>query len=106
MKAKAITRPAIGPEPKNGSGGFQGEVRHACTKLTLARLRPGGVGDPGRRYRRGRVARAEHLKIDGAAGVGPRTARGVASDRKSTRLNSSHLGISYAVFCLKKKTSK
>src|SRR5205814_10077269 len=27
----------------------------------------------------------------------------VAEDRKSTRLNSSHLGISYAVFCLKKK---
>src|SRR5205814_5920471 len=27
----------------------------------------------------------------------------VAGDRKSTRLNSSHLGISYAVFCLKKK---
>src|SRR5262245_62481298 len=26
-------------------------------------------------------------------------------DRKSTRLNSSHLGISYAVFCLKKKTT-
>src|SRR5947199_5747486 len=26
-----------------------------------------------------------------------------AEDRKSTRLNSSHLGISYAVFCLKKK---
>src|SRR5205814_8286621 len=27
----------------------------------------------------------------------------VSQDRKSTRLNSSHLGISYAVFCLKKK---
>src|SRR5256885_9285845 len=27
-------------------------------------------------------------------------------DRKSTRLNSSHLVISYAVFCLKKKNSK
>src|SRR5262245_62827590 len=27
----------------------------------------------------------------------------VRQDRKSTRLNSSHLGISYAVFCLKKK---
>src|SRR5205814_8920170 len=27
-------------------------------------------------------------------------------DRKSTRLNSSHLGISYAVFCLKKKIIK
>src|SRR5438045_5996105 len=29
---------------------------------------------------------------------------GLDGDRKSTRLNSSHLGISYAVFCLKKKT--
>src|SRR5947199_7643818 len=28
---------------------------------------------------------------------------GHEEDRKSTRLNSSHLGISYAVFCLKKK---
>src|SRR5258705_2364789 len=27
----------------------------------------------------------------------------LTADRKSTRLNSSHLGISYAVFCLKKK---
>src|SRR5699024_12035780 len=27
----------------------------------------------------------------------------LASDRKSTRLNSSHVSISYAVFCLKKK---
>src|ERR1039458_3075434 len=32
----------------------------------------------------------------------PCRARG-NTDRKSTRLNSSHLGISYAVFCLKKK---
>src|SRR5262245_63631696 len=30
----------------------------------------------------------------------------MSSDRKSTRLNSSHLGISYAVFCLKKKKKK
>src|SRR5258705_5415098 len=30
----------------------------------------------------------------------------LAGDRKSTRLNSSHLGISYAVFCLKKKKKK
>src|SRR5699024_12381295 len=29
-----------------------------------------------------------------------------ASDRKSTRLNSSHVSISYAVFCLKKKNHK
>src|SRR3712207_7597846 len=38
----------------------------------------------------------------------PRPLRGVAAaraaaDRKSTRLNSSHANISYAVFCLKKK---
>src|SRR3712207_7120446 len=30
---------------------------------------------------------------------------GLAQDRKSTRLNSSHANISYAVFCLKKKKS-
>src|SRR5438045_8004245 len=33
----------------------------------------------------------------------PRVARIVFPDRKSTRLNSSHLGISYAVFCFDKK---
>src|SRR5437899_8005404 len=33
-------------------------------------------------------------------------ARPPVRDRKSTRLNSSHLGISYAVFCLKKKKKK
>src|SRR5436853_5903434 len=33
----------------------------------------------------------------------PGRAPGHRRDRKSTRLNSSHLGISYAVFCLKKK---
>src|SRR5690606_41944778 len=34
------------------------------------------------------------------------TVTGIVSDRKSTRLNSSHVKISYAVFCLKKKTRK
>src|SRR2546429_1591005 len=38
-----------------------------------------------------------------AAGRVPRTAAGGRRDRKSTRLNSSHGYISYAVFCLKKK---
>src|SRR5947199_1595072 len=36
---------------------------------------------------------------DGSAGFD-------SQDRKSTRLNSSHLGISYAVFCLKKKNNE
>src|SRR5471032_2263922 len=35
-----------------------------------------------------------------------RPAAHAASDRKSTRLNSSHITISYAVFCLKKKKNK
>src|SRR5437773_3595326 len=34
------------------------------------------------------------------------SAPGPAQDRKSTRLNSSHITISYAVFCLKKKKNK
>src|SRR5215510_15539428 len=34
---------------------------------------------------------------------GARRATGCPRDRKSTRLNSSHVAISYAVFCLKKK---
>src|SRR5699024_12528381 len=37
-----------------------------------------------------------------AAGHGQEKARGNGQDRKSTRLNSSHVSISYAVFCLKK----
>src|SRR5439155_20096583 len=35
-----------------------------------------------------------------------RVARPHRLDRKSTRLNSSHVAISYAVFCLKKKTKR
>src|SRR5207249_6353102 len=39
-----------------------------------------------------------------ARGAGdPGRGRQVSRDRKSTRLNSSHVSISYAVFCLKKK---
>src|SRR5438067_3206628 len=36
----------------------------------------------------------------------PRAAQRTPEDRKSTRLNSSHVSISYAVFCLKKKKNK
>src|SRR5947199_2888752 len=38
--------------------------------------------------------------------VPPRQRHPHGRDRKSTRLNSSYLGISYAVFCLKKKNAK
>src|SRR3989449_2586210 len=43
-----------------------------------------------------------HVTKDGAI-AGPRTLEHIVEDRKSTRLNSSHGYISYAVFCLKKK---
>src|SRR3712207_6941067 len=60
-----------------------------------------------RRVRRQRAARSLQVAPDRAQGVlaardEPRLAA-LALDRKSTRLNSSHANISYAVFCLKKK---
>src|SRR2546430_6034186 len=54
----------------------------------------------GARSDRGTAKRAEGPRHpDGARDEGARSDR----DRKSTRLNSSHSQISYAVFCLKKK---
>src|SRR5215469_17077797 len=43
---------------------------------------------------------------DNVGGLPPRRSAGRRGDRKSTRLNSSHVEISYAVFCLKKKKKK
>src|SRR5438067_9821824 len=52
-----------------------------CERPRVARRNAGGGARPGRAHRR-------------------------PGDRKSTRLNSSHVSISYAVFCLKKKKKK
>src|SRR3712207_8976656 len=60
----------------------------------LRRLVGAGGGRGGRRFHAGR----RHLRRRGAL-----FSRGRSRDRKSTRLNSSHANISYAVFCLKKK---
>src|SRR5256885_11396155 len=43
------------------------------------------------------------MQAGGSALMGTGVGRGENRDRKSTRLNSSHLVISYAVFCFKKK---
>src|SRR5258708_30102389 len=52
-----------------------------------------------------RCARAGLVLVPRVAGLPPADPRArAAADRKSTRLNSSHQIISYAVFCLKKKT--
>src|SRR3712207_8067762 len=62
-----------------------------------AHLRAGlGVGD--------HPLLGELLHLARADGLG--LARPARQDRKSTRLNSSHANISYAVFCLKKKKAK
>src|SRR2546426_2227802 len=63
----------------------------------------GGAGARGRPRPRPQFrflgARAQRTAAADRAGGGP-------GDRKSTRLNSSHLVISYAVFCLKKKKTR
>src|SRR5690606_40828916 len=54
----------------------------------------------------GAAAAVEHRVIDGEGVLGSEEADhrvSTTTDRKSTRLNSSHVKISYAVFCLKKK---
>src|SRR2546426_3816091 len=75
------TCPAVPPEPRD-----QPTRRpQAVPRALSARLRTAAPGGPPE-------------ATPGAGGVGT-----AARDRKSTRLNSSHLVISYAVFCLKKK---
>src|SRR5256885_16935256 len=64
------------------------------------------------RSEQGRSANGDSHVIEGAFdaasryGSQPGRLRDMYRDRKSTRLNSSHLVISYAVFCLKKKNTK
>src|SRR5204862_7450385 len=60
---------------------------------------PNAQSPPRRRAQRIHHVRAHQRTRDARE---PRP-RGAATDRKSTRLNSSHVEISYAVFCLKKK---
>src|SRR5258705_3246279 len=65
------------------------------TTLFRSSLPPNGEQGPGRHRAEGGHQQPAHRSDEGQSG-----------DRKSTRLNSSHLGISYAVFCLKKKKKK
>src|SRR3712207_8796575 len=72
-------------------------VRAAEGRGWTDRYRRVGAGGRGRPRADGARVRPVALTAPTRA---PRPARG---DRKSTRLNSSHANISYAVFCLKKK---
>src|SRR5262245_64429665 len=77
---------------------------------TLFRSERPELGDGRRAARAQRVGERDHgarLAVDRdrdrRPALGLVASGGAGQDRKSTRLNSSHLGISYAVFCLKKK---
>src|SRR3712207_8072456 len=68
----------------------------ACSKKRAQALATPAVGDSAESQRRVRVADGGRIGRVRATVRSP-------LDRKSTRLNSSHANISYAVFCLKKK---
>src|SRR3712207_7711476 len=76
---------------------FDPVLRHG-TRLTPELVHPLAVDAGGALYelrRVGKVRVADLVHVESRVG-----------DRKSTRLNSSHANISYAVFCLKKKTAR
>src|SRR5204863_9660135 len=82
--------PGGGRRVARARGSHRGALAKSGGRDRAARTRRSrrtAVGAPGRAVRAGQKAR---------------TARPGAPDRKSTRLNSSHVEISYAVFCLKK----
>src|SRR2546430_7867506 len=68
-----------------------------------SRSRPGGCQDMGALSVSPRVSANSNVPSNAHLHV---QVGGLDADRKSTRLNSSHSQISYAVFCLKKKKDK
>src|SRR6266571_3310075 len=80
---RIIQRRKFAVEPAKGAAAILGQIQRAMLDLT----------------------RANNIESVGVGFGGPvdwKAAR-ICRDRKSTRLNSSHMSISYAVFCLKKK---
>src|SRR5256885_6701759 len=94
LAARAQQRPAP-------AAGFPNKMLRIVVPFT-----PGGSNDVvAREIATGLQARLNQTAIveNKPGGGGTIAYTFVAKDRKSTRLNSSHLVISYAVFCLKKK---
>src|SRR5207253_4083813 len=79
---------------------------YRCTRSRYRDLAP-DISECCRAERRQSLIGRSHLTNDsrhGRPSTSGATLEKTAVDRKSTRLNSSHVAISYAVFCLKKKT--
>src|SRR5690348_17505346 len=77
------------------------------TDAEIARMRRFGelrtYKDGERLFETGKPGPGMFVVLSGHVAITQRDGLGHVSDRKSTRLNSSHPSISYAVFCLKKK---
>src|ERR1035438_10588067 len=89
---------AVDPEPAvtPAAGSAAGDA----SSIVLAGKAPASV--PMRAADEDDTGRAVSSKVAAALNLGmPKYAPPTPTDRKSTRLNSSHLGIPYAVFCLK-----
>src|SRR5438477_6011038 len=87
-----------------GESGQAGAVRHGITRALIdydAALKP-ALSHAGFVTRDAREVERKKVGLHGAR----RRKQFSKRDRKSTRLNSSHMSISYAVFCLKKKKKK
>src|SRR2546421_6213843 len=87
-----LLRPATNPTARSRSAG-------------AAPQRPSSAPQSTRARRQGRDL-PKRLPLEDARGIMTTFNRREFLDRKSTRLNSSHDQISYAVFCLKKKKNK
>src|SRR5690554_7483086 len=105
MRAEVPARVSAGRE--EGGEGMEIHAKHAGGMTFLARggsnhwvvmdSDPAVGGDDA-------GARPMELLLMGLAGCTGMDVISILRDRKSTRLNSSHVRISYAVFCLKKKS--
>src|SRR5699024_3704650 len=99
-----VGHPVRGPQPvvpvPDPGVLLRGIVGHTCTFVAIAsviRARASVTGTPLRWL----PSRNRKETAPASASSPP----AISTDRKSTRLNSSHVSISYAVFCLKKKTT-
>src|SRR3712207_8527006 len=81
---------------------FRSQVEQHALERRLLRPVAGGRGERGEADEHVAAVRDRAVGEDALDVDLPQRDR-VAEDRKSTRLNSSHANISYAVFCLKKK---
>src|SRR5690625_6593330 len=110
-RAEGAALPDLHPRHRAGHAGVHGhERRDAAASAVHAeheRLHGDGIwpGAPAGRSHHGDHVPRDRTDLRSLRGEAAGPGR-LHADRKSTRLNSSHVAISYAVFCLKKKTTK